>query len=258
MPDGPISGDAASGAAASGDVVLQVEGLVAGYGGSRVLAGIDLEVSRGSVMAVLGRNGMGKSTLLRALMGLLPASAGSVRFDGRETIGLKPYEISNLGMAYVPQGREIFAGFTVEENLLMGLLGKPGRGGTMRGTAIPGDIYDYFPVLAERRGQRADSMSGGEQQQLAIARALVGRPKILLLDEPSEGIQPTIVEAIAETLGEIARLEGLTVLLVEQNVDMVLDLAERCAFIENGRVVARHAIDELRASDEILRRYLAV
>ncbi len=253
MPDGPISGDAASGAAASGDVVLQVEGLVAGYGGSRVLAGIDLEVSRGSVMAVLGRNGMGKSTLLRALMGLLPASAGSVRFDGRETIGLKPYEISNLGMPYVPQGREIFAGFTVEENLLMGLLGKPKRGGT-----IPRDIYDYFPVLAERRGQRADSMSGGEQQQLAIARALVGKPKILLLDEPSEGIQPTIVEAIAETLGEIAGREGLTVLLVEQNVDMVLDLAERCAFIENGRVVARHAIDELRASDEILRRYLAV
>ncbi len=244
MPSDPITDCAA---------VLQIEGLVAGYGGSRVLAGIDLEVSRGSVMAVLGRNGMGKSTLLRALMGLLPAHAGSVRFDGREITGLKPYEISNLGMAYVPQGREIFAGFTVEENLLMGLLGKP-----KLGRAIPGDIYEYFPVLAERRGQRADSMSGGEQQQLAIARALVGKPKILLLDEPSEGIQPTIVEAIAETLGEIAEREGLTVLLVEQNVDMVLDLAERCAFIENGRVVARHAIDELRASDEILRRYLAV
>jgi branched-chain amino acid transport system ATP-binding protein/urea transport system ATP-binding protein len=235
-----------------GAAVLQVEGLVAGYGGSTVLAGIDLEVSRGSVMAVLGRNGMGKSTLMRALMGLLPASAGSVRFEGRETTGLKPYQISNLGMAYVPQGREIFAGFTVEENLLMGLLGKPGRGD------IPDDVYDYFPVLAERRGQRADSMSGGEQQQLAIARALVGKPKILLLDEPSEGIQPSIVEAIAETLGEIAKHEGLTVLLVEQNVDMVLDLAERCAFIENGRVVARHDIDELRASDDILRRYLAV
>lgn len=247
-PDSPIMGDATSGSA-----VLAVKGLVAGYGGSQVLSGVDLEVTRGSVVAILGRNGMGKSTLMRALMGLLPVNVGSVRFDGRETTGLKPYEISNLGMAYVPQGREIFAGFTVEENLRMGLLGKPGRGGR-----IPGDVYDYFPVLAERRGQRADTMSGGEQQQLAIARALVGRPKLLLLDEPSEGIQPSIVEAIAETLGEIARRENLTVLLVEQNVDMVLDLAEHCAFIENGRVVARHAVDELRASDDILRRYLAV
>ncbi len=233
--------------------MLTIEGLEAGYRGSRVLNGLDLEVAEGRIAALLGRNGMGKTTLMRALMGLVPVAAGRVVFQGRDIAGLRPYAISNLGIAYVPQGREIFADFTVEENLRLGLVGKPGGAG-----AVPSAVYRHFPILAERRGQKAGTLSGGQQQQLAIARALVGRPRLLLLDEPSEGIQPSIVLQIAEILRTVAAEDGLTVLLVEQNVEMVLSLAADCAFIENGRVVARHAAAELARDREILHRYLAV
>jgi branched-chain amino acid transport system ATP-binding protein/urea transport system ATP-binding protein len=233
--------------------MLTIDGLEAGYRGSRVLNGLDLEVAEGAIAALLGRNGMGKTTLMRALMGLLPVAAGRILFQGRDIAGLRPFEISNLGIAYVPQGREIFADFTVEQNLRLGLVGKPGGAG-----AIPASVYRHFPILAERRGQKAGTLSGGEQQQLAIARALVGRPWLLLLDEPSEGIQPSIVLEIARTLKRIAADEGLTVLLVEQNVEMVLSLAADCAFIENGRVVARHAAAEIARDRETLHRYLAV
>jgi urea ABC transporter ATP-binding protein UrtE len=232
-------------------MMLQIDGLQAGYDDSRVLNGVDLTVEAGAILGLLGRNGMGKTTLLRTLMGLLPAAAGRVQLDGRDITNRKPYEISNLGMAYVPQGREIFADFSVEENLRLGVLGKPQR-------EIGEAVFGYFPVLAERRRQKAGTMSGGQQQQLAIARALVGRPRMLLLDEPSEGIQPSIVEQIAATLREIAAQQGLTVLLVEQNVEMVLDVAADCAFIENGRVVARHDVETLRRDEAILHRYLAV
>jgi branched-chain amino acid transport system ATP-binding protein/urea transport system ATP-binding protein len=233
--------------------MLTIEGLEAGYRGSRVLNGLDLEVAEGGIAALLGRNGMGKTTLMRTLMGLLPPAAGRVLFEGRDIAGLRPFEIANLGIAYVPQGREIFADFTVEQNLGLGLVGRPGHRG-----AVPDSAYRRFPILAERRGQRAGTLSGGEQQQLALARALVGRPRLLLLDEPSEGIQPSIVLEIAETLKQIAAEEKLTVLLVEQNVEMVLSLAADCAFIENGRIVARHAAAELAREREILHRYLAV
>jgi branched-chain amino acid transport system ATP-binding protein/urea transport system ATP-binding protein len=233
--------------------MLTIKGLEAGYRGSRVLNGLDLEVAEGGIAALLGRNGMGKTTLMRALMGLVPVAAGRIVFQGRDIAGLKPYAISNLGIAYVPQGREIFADFTVEENLRLGLVGKPGGAG-----AVPAAAYRHFPILAERRGQKAGTLSGGQQQQLAIARALVGRPRLLLLDEPSEGIQPSIVLQIAEILRTVAAEDGLAVLLVEQNVEMVLSLAADCAFIENGRVVARHAAAELGRDREILHRYLAV
>ena len=232
--------------------MLSVTDLEAGYRGSRVLNGLDLEVAEGSVAALLGRNGMGKTTLMRVLMGLVPASAGRIVFRGRDIAGLRPYEIANLGIAYVPQGREIFADFTVEQNLRLGMVGRPGGA-----RAVPASAYQRFPILAERRGQRAGTLSGGEQQQLAIARALVGRPRLLLLDEPSEGIQPSIVMEIAAGLKRIAAEEGLTVLLVEQNVEMVLSLAADCAFIENGRVVARHNAEELGGDAAILHRYLA-
>jgi branched-chain amino acid transport system ATP-binding protein/urea transport system ATP-binding protein len=233
--------------------MLKVEALEAGYRGSRVLTGLDLEVPEGRVTALLGRNGMGKTTLLRALIGLVPVSAGTVIFAGRPITGLKPYKISNLGMAYVPQGREIFADFTVEENLRMGRLGKPNGKGT-----VPASAYEIFPVLAERRRQRAGTLSGGQQQQLAIARALVGEPRLLLLDEPSEGIQPSIVEQIGQSLGQLSRDRDLTVLLVEQNVDLVLSLATSCAFIENGVIVARHEVEALRRDRAIVHRHLAV
>jgi urea ABC transporter ATP-binding protein UrtE len=233
--------------------MLKIEALEAGYRGSRVLTGLDLEVPEGRVTALLGRNGMGKTTLLRALIGLVPISAGTVTFAGRPIAGLKPYEISNLGMAYVPQGREIFADFTVEENLRLGRLGKPNGKGV-----VPASAYETFPVLAERRRQRAGTLSGGQQQQLAIARALVGDPRLLLLDEPSEGIQPSIVSQIGQSLARLSRDRELTVLLVEQNVDLVLSLATSCAFIENGRIVARHGVEELRRDRAIVHRHLAV
>ena len=233
--------------------MLTIEGLEAGYRGSRVLNGLDLEVAEGGIAALLGRNGMGKTTLMRALMGLVPVAAGRIVLQGRDIAGLRPYAISNLGIAYVPQGREIFADFTVEENLKLGLVGKPGGAGT-----VPASAYQHFPILAVRRGEKAGTLSGGQQQQLAIARALVGRPRLLLLDEPSEGIQPSIVLQIAEILRTVAAEDGLTVLLVEQNVEMVLSMAADCAFIENGRVVARHAAAELARDREILHRYLAV
>lgn len=233
--------------------MLSVAGLEAGYRGSRVLNGLDLEVADGSIAALLGRNGMGKTTLMRALMGLVPASAGRIVYRGRDIAGLRPYQIANLGIAYVPQGREIFADFTVEQNLRLGLVGRVGGA-----RALPASAYRHFPILAERRRQRAGTLSGGEQQQLAIARALVGEPRLLLLDEPSEGIQPSIVMEIAASLKRIADEEGLTVLLVEQNVEMVLSLAADCAFIENGRVVARHSAAELGRDAAILHRYLAM
>ena len=233
--------------------MLSVAGLEAGYRGSRVLNGLDLEVAEGSIAALLGRNGMGKTTLMRALMGLVPASAGRIVYRARDIAGLRPYEIANLGIAYVPQGREIFADFTVEQNLRLGLVGRAGGA-----RSVPAAAYRHFPILAERRGQKAGTLSGGEQQQLAIARALAGGPRLLLLDEPSEGIQPSIVMQIAQILKRIAAEESLTILLVEQNVEMVLSLAADCAFLENGRVVARHPAAELRGDAAILHRYLAV
>jgi len=234
-------------------MILQVDGLVAGYGGGRVLDGLDLAAARGGVMALLGRNGMGKSTLLRAIMGLIRPTAGRIVFDGRDIAGAKPYRISNLGIAYVPQGREIFGEFTVEENLLLGLLGKPHRR-----DGIPASVLRRFPMLEERRSQKAGTLSGGQQQQLAIARALVGRPRLLLLDEPSEGIQPSIVEDIAVILRQVVAEDGLSVLLIEQNVEIVFDLAETTAFIENGRIAARHAVAALRADETILHHHLLV
>lgn len=231
--------------------MLVIENLKSGYRGSEVLQGIDLEAPEGGIMALLGRNGMGKTTLMRTIMGLTPASAGRIGFMGRDIAGLAPWEIANLGIAYVPQGREIFADFTVEENLVLGVLGKKTR-------EVPDLVYQHFPILRERRGQRAGTLSGGQQQQLAIARALAGRPRMLLLDEPSEGIQPSMVTQIAEVLRGIADGEGLTVLVVEQNVEMVFDMADDCAFIENGRVAARMPVEQLRRDESILHRYLSV
>jgi ABC-type branched-subunit amino acid transport system ATPase component len=190
---------------------------------------------------------------LRVLMGLIRPARGRIWFDGREITRLDPYKISNLGLAYVPQGREIFDDFTVEQNLLLGVIGKKDIP-----FEVPEHLFSFFPVLAERLGQKAGSFSGGQQQQLAIARALAGRPRMLLLDEPSEGIQPNIVEQISTALRDIAREEGISVLLVEQNVEMVLDTATSCLFMENGHIVERQGVEAIRADEKILDRYLAV
>ena len=201
----------------------------------------------------MGRNGMGKTTLLRAIMGHVRPTAGRVTFDGRDLTGRPPFVVSNAGIAYVPQGREIFTDFTVEENLLLGLLGKKGGAGR-----VPDAIYRRFPILAERRGQRAGTMSGGEQQQLAIARAIISRPRLLLLDEPAEGVQPSLVTSIAATVSAISRDEGMSVLLVEQNLDLVLTLTTRCLFVENGRIVDQSESTRLRDDATLLDRYLSV
>jgi len=234
--------------------MLVISGLIAGYEDAGVvLEGIDLEVGAGESVALMGRNGMGKTTLLRAIMGHVRPIAGRVTFDGRDLTGRPPFVVSNAGIAYVPQGREIFTDFTVEENLLLGLLGKKGGAGR-----VPDAIYRRFPILAERRGQRAGTMSGGEQQQLAIARAIISRPRLLLLDEPAEGVQPSLVTAIAATVSAISRDEGMSVLLVEQNLDLVLTLTTRCLFVENGRIVDQSQSTRLRDDATLLDRYLSV
>ncbi|MAL02140.1 MAG: ABC transporter ATP-binding protein [Alcaligenaceae bacterium] len=235
--------------------MLKVENVIAGYlAGSRVLDGFSMEMKKGEVVALLGRNGMGKTTFLKALMGHVAISQGSMLFDGQELAGKKPYEIARMGMGYVPQGRDIFSDFTVEENLRMGLLGHPGKS-----KEIPDWAFDLFPILRERRTQRAGSFSGGQQQQLAIVRALIAKPKLLLLDEPSEGIQPSIVQDIGRVLSDIAKEQGLTILLVEQNMELVLGMAQRCLFMENGQVV--YETDEVQAlrDDPVpIHKYLAV
>jgi urea ABC transporter ATP-binding protein UrtE len=234
--------------------VLTVDDLIAGYQhGSRVLDGVSFHVQRGEIVALMGRNGMGKSTVLRAITGHLPASKGTIALDGEEILGRASHEIANLGVGYVPQGREIFGDFTTEENLLMGVIGKKGLP-----NRVPDWAYEIFPMLRERRWQRAGTMSGGQQQQLAIMRALVGEPKLLLLDEPSEGIQPSIVQEIARTLRRTVLEKTLTVLLVEQNLELVLGMASRFLFMENGRVVDEAPVHLVRPGSEFVQKYLSV
>ncbi|MDB5773517.1 MAG: urea transport system ATP-binding protein [Burkholderiales bacterium] len=235
--------------------MLSAQRIVAGYqAGSRVLDGFSVALGSGEVVALLGRNGMGKTTFLKALMGHVRIAEGSVDFMGQKISGLQPFEIARKGVGYVPQGREIFPDFTVEENLMMGLIGRPDLP-----NEIPEWAFDVFPILRERRKQRGGSMSGGQQQQLAIVRALVGRPKLLLLDEPSEGIQPNIVQDIGRVLKRFAKEQGLTILLVEQNMELVLGMAQRCLFMENGSVAYEtDQVAQLRQDPTPIHRYLSV
>jgi len=234
--------------------VLIVRDLAAGYQrGSRVLDGVTLRIERGEVVALMGRNGMGKTTLMKAIAGHLLDATGLIIFNGVEILGLAPHQIANFGVGYVPQGRDIFSDFTTEENLLMGVVGKkqlPNR--------VPDWVYDLFPVLAERRRQFAGTLSGGQQQQLAIVRALVGEPILLLLDEPSEGIQPSIVQEIARTIRKIAGQRNLTILVVEQNLEFVLSTASRCLFMENGRIAEEAPVELLRPGSSLVQKYLSV
>jgi urea ABC transporter ATP-binding protein UrtE len=232
-------------------MMLAIKGLSGGYGDSQVLHGVDLEVAAGEVVALMGRNGMGKTTLLRRCMGLLPARAGAIRFDGGDITHLATHRIVRAGVGYVAQGREIFDDLSVADNLRLSLLG-------CARTAVPAALYDWFPILAERSDQRAGTLSGGEQQMLAIARALAAEPKLLLLDEPSEGIQPSLVHAIGEQLGAIVKATGLTLLLVEQNVDLVTTLADRVVFMDRGRIVETCAVAGLAVERGPLARHLSL
>lgn len=232
--------------------LLEVRGLTCGYGGGIVLDRLSLTLEPGKVMALIGRNGVGKTTLMRALIGLLPATAGDILLNGSPLSALPPDARARAGIGYVPQGREIFTALTVRENLLVGMSAAP--------AAAPSAleaVLEYFPVLRARLGQRAGTMSGGEQQQLAIARALASSPRLLLLDEPSEGVQPSIVDLIARTLARIAASTGIGVLLVEQDIGMVQQAADRCAVMDKGRIV--NELDREQIADmELMRRQLAL
>jgi urea transport system ATP-binding protein len=231
--------------------LLTVRKLNQSHGGSRTLWDVDLAVARGSRTCLMGRNGMGKTTLLRCLMGLLPASAQEIGFDGVDLRRLAPEARARLGIGYVPQGREIFPHLTVEENLRVGLAVRPrGR------RRIPAAVFDLFPVLAQMRHRLGGDLSGGQQQQLAIGRALVLEPKLLVLDEPTEGIQPNLVHEIGEILLDLNRASGLTLLLVEQKLPFARRVGTDFRILEKGRCVGAGAIDEL--TDTVVERHLSV
>ncbi|MGB4347115.1 MAG: ABC transporter ATP-binding protein [Burkholderiaceae bacterium] len=235
-----------------GTSLLRVTDLQSGYDGGKVLNGLTLTLEKSEVVAIIGRNGVGKTTFMRTLIGILDTDAGSIELDGKNISVMAPDERARAGLGYVPQGREIFPGLTVEENMKVGL--QILRSGSAKDMDM---ALNFFPVLRTKLQQKAGTMSGGEQQQLAIARVLVGRPRVLLLDEPSEGIQPSIVQAIAEKLVEISSTLGLGILLVEQNMNMVEMAASRCCVMDKGRVVQHLSKDQLN-DDELMRRHLAV
>ncbi len=203
------------------------------YGGSHILRDVSLEAKQGEVTVVLGRNGVGKTTLLKALMGLVPVKTGSIVFDGHAIERASPYERARAGIGFVPQGREIFARLTVEENLRMGLATQPA------GTPIPQELFELFPVLKQMLHRRGGDLSGGQQQQLAIARALAAKPKLLVLDEPTEGIQPSIIKDIGRVIRTLAQRGDLAILLVEQYYDFARELADAWLVMQRGEVVAR-------------------
>lgn len=233
--------------------MLNVTDVVAGYGRGVVLRDLSLSVEEGEILGVLGRNGMGKSTLIRVLAGLLNIRSGRLEISGADLTHAPAHVRARHGIVVVPQGRGVFADLTVSENLQLGRLA---AGARVRDGRLH-EVLDYFPRLAERPKQRAGTMSGGEQQMLALARAMMAEPRILLLDEPSDGIMPVLVQQIAENIRDINQKEGLTTVLVEQNVPMVSRMATRCLILESGRIVASGSPAELAAKGEI-ERHLGV
>lgn len=232
--------------------ILDVEDIHTYYGDSYILRGVSLRVGAGQAVALLGRNGMGKTTLIRSIIGFTPPRRGSVAFKGRDITRLKPYEIANLGIGLVPQGRRIFASLTVMENLLVAQ--RPGR----RSAAwTPDRVFELFPRLEERSGHRGDKLSGGEQQMLAIARALLTNPELLLMDEPSEGLAPVIVAELGEA---IRRLKdgGLSMLLVEQHLHLALQYADAVYVLNKGQVVFEGSPSALMGAEEVKHRYLGL
>jgi len=237
------------------DPLLRVEDIHTHYGKSHILHGVSLDVGRGEVVGLLGRNGVGKSTTLKAIAGIVHPSAGRVVYEGRQITNMPPHRLARLGIGYVPEDRRIFPVLTVTENLRTGL----DRHGVTaaRKRELLDKIYSYFPVLAERRNQFGGTLSGGEQQMLAIARAMMLEPKIILLDEPTEGLMPRMVSQIREIIDVLHR-DRVAVLLVEQNVPLTLDAGQRIYIIEKG-IVRHHApAAELRADDAPIHRYMGV
>jgi branched-chain amino acid transport system ATP-binding protein len=231
--------------------LLEVRGLTVAYGGIKAVKGIDFDVAEGELVTLIGANGAGKTTTLKALAGLLQPTAGTVRYDGRDIAGTAAHELVRLGIALVPEGRGVFARLTIDENLAMGAY-------TRRDAAVAADYdraYALFPRLAERRRQLAGTLSGGEQQMLAIARALMARPRLLLLDEPSMGLAPLMVNKIFETIRSVAS-EGVTLLLVEQNAKLALETCDRGYVMESGVIALADTAGALLVNPEVRRAYL--
>ena len=229
--------------------MLNVDDVFVSYGQSEALHGISFTAQKNETVAIMGRNGMGKTTLFKSLMGILPLKGGAVRVDGEDVSRDESFRRVKKGIAYVPQGRQIFGTLTVEENIQTGLE-------NTREKRVPEEIYALFPVLYDMRSRKGGNLSGGQQQQLAIARALVTQPKVLLLDEPTEGIQPSIIKDIAHALNEIRRLRGISIVVSEQVLSFALDVADRLFVIEGGRFV--HETPRAEADTAKIREYLSV
>ena len=232
--------------------MLNVQEINQYYGSSHTLRGITMTVKQGECMALLGRNGVGKTTLLQCLMGVQPLASGSIHFDGKDISKLAPHARAALGMAYVPQGREIFARLTVEENILMGMATKPSQ----QAKRIKNEIFDLFPVLRTMLSRRGGDLSGGQQQQLAIARALVAEPKLIIFDEPTEGIQPSIIKDIGRVIRLLRDRGDIAILLCEQYFDFARELADRFVVLSRGEVVAQG--DQTQMDSEDVKRHLSV
>jgi urea transport system ATP-binding protein len=232
--------------------MLNVEQLNQYYGSSHTLRGVSLSLEKGQCLTLLGRNGVGKTTLLKCLMGVLPVAGGKVTLEGRDITRLKPHERAAAGIAYVPQGREIFARLTVEENLLMGMAAKSGR----KASVIKAEVYQLFPVLKEMLHRRGGDLSGGQQQQLAIARALLAEPKLIILDEPTEGIQPSIIKDIERVIRMLRQRGDMAILLCEQYFDFAQALADKFVVLSRGEVVASGSQEQMNNED--VKRHLAV
>ncbi len=231
--------------------MLELKGIHTYYGLSHILFGVSLNVQQGEIVCVLGRNGAGKSTIMRSIMGLTPPREGRIVFKGQEVAGVKPHLLARQGLGYVPDDRRVFADLTVGENLE--IVARPGMGGDWD----KDKLYDFFPPLKAIDGRQAGYLSGGEQQMLTIARALMTNPDFLLLDEPTEGLAPLVVKMLAEQIASLKET-GLTVLLAEQNQEVALSLSDRGYILDNGQIRYQGSIDDLKANEEIRRKYLLV
>jgi branched-chain amino acid transport system ATP-binding protein len=236
--------------------MLDVKGIHSYYGKSHVLHGVSLELKQGELVCLLGRNGVGKSTTLKSIMGIVRPTQGSIRFDGQELIGRQPYQIARLGVGYVPEDRRIFRSLTVHENLLMGIQRPKNTGSSERIWTID-KIYELFPNLRKRDSNKGSHLSGGEQQMLTVARTLMGNPKLILIDEPTEGLAPLIVKDVLEMLSAV-RESGVTVIMVEQNFKAAIKVADRFYIMAKGQMVFEGDTAALLAAEDVRKNYLEV
>ena len=239
--------------AASSDIILDVRDLHAHYGKSHILQGVNFDLRKGEAISLLGRNGSGRSTTLKAIMGLVPPTGGTVRLNGRDIAGERPFNICREGIGFVPEEREIFLNLTVDENLQMGL--QRGAPGATKWTVE--QMFDYFPRLKERRNTRAGSLSGGEQQMLTMCRTLLGNPLVMLIDEPTEGLAPKIVAVVGEMIRDINR-QGVSVVLVEQKLTIALKVSDRVCVMGHGRIVFEGTPEALTSNEKLMEEWLAV